>query len=568
MTGTTVSPPSTLWATASKEWVIPAKPKPGRKPKKDPTQTMSELSENDAKGRRVQNRAAQRAFRERKQSQLAELQARVQQYEQGEVERNIALQNIAKRLKEENEKLRAENIALKEKLGGSDESSTSQDGSRKRTRGDSGSRSPNFAIAHLSRKKSKLTPDPPNIFIPSERRASYDPSSPSSSTSSPRSHTSSHTSFSPLPTLSASHEAQAGNSLNSMFDISVNETKSALFEGGPLSCGFCSETSSCVCKEITMQQVSDQLSLSDSTSQLMKDHEYETPATQFHLQASPSTKNRYSILENLPAYQAAVPLRRRRQISPLPPIFPTSENPTRAVGASCSGDPSNCLACVDDAFGKAFCDAISRSVAMKSQSSCGYCPEPSQVPSNSQSLGCCGNPVACGSMVCGPPTVDAPPTSPHVPNVSTTMSDPPSSSDTISCDNAWRQLKSHPNVAFSDLTLLAEVVARRSKCSGPRVEIYAAPGSVNPERTLSPGKSDPSQQAHERLLSSELPSQFDQSGSSLNAPSPPPQLVPQEVLISCGRQRVREVMTDGVHDALRLLDAKFPISGRLSNYCN
>ena len=61
-------------------------------------------------------RAAQRAFRERKQSQLAELQARVQSYEQGEIERNVALQNIAKRLKEENESLRAENAALKEEL--------------------------------------------------------------------------------------------------------------------------------------------------------------------------------------------------------------------------------------------------------------------------------------------------------------------------------------------------------------------------------------------------------------------------------------------------------------------
>ena len=62
------------------------------------------------------SRAAQRAFRERKQSQLAELQARVQQYEQGEIERNVALQNIAKRLKEENDKLRKENSLLKEKV--------------------------------------------------------------------------------------------------------------------------------------------------------------------------------------------------------------------------------------------------------------------------------------------------------------------------------------------------------------------------------------------------------------------------------------------------------------------
>ncbi|CAG8782150.1 538_t:CDS:1, partial [Acaulospora colombiana] len=57
--------------------------------------------------------AAQRAFRERKQSQLSELQARVQQYEQGEIERSITLQNLGKRLKDENDLLRQENEQLK-----------------------------------------------------------------------------------------------------------------------------------------------------------------------------------------------------------------------------------------------------------------------------------------------------------------------------------------------------------------------------------------------------------------------------------------------------------------------
>lgn len=58
--------------------------------------------------------AAQRAFRERKQSQLAELQARVEQYERGEIERNVALQAAAKRLKEENDALKKENAELKQ----------------------------------------------------------------------------------------------------------------------------------------------------------------------------------------------------------------------------------------------------------------------------------------------------------------------------------------------------------------------------------------------------------------------------------------------------------------------
>lgn len=149
------------------------------------------------------------------------------------------------------------------------------------------------------------------------------------------------------------------------------------------------------------------------------------------------------------------------------------------------------------------------------------------------------------------------------------MSELSSLPETISCDTAWRQLKSHPNVAFTDLSLLADVVARRSKCAGPRVEIYPAPGSVTPERGLSPSVGARSQH-YDRDDQSILLADPRRDGrhAGEHAPSPPPQLVPQEVLISCGRQRVREVMADGVRDALRLLDAKFPMSARLNNYHN
>ncbi|CAE6506599.1 unnamed protein product [Rhizoctonia solani] len=107
---------ATLYAQPTKEWVIPAKPKPGRKPKRDDP-VVDEDAASDSKAKKVQNRAAQRAFRERKQSQLADLQARLTQYEQGEIERNVALQNVAKKLKEDNERLKSENDKLREESG-------------------------------------------------------------------------------------------------------------------------------------------------------------------------------------------------------------------------------------------------------------------------------------------------------------------------------------------------------------------------------------------------------------------------------------------------------------------
>ncbi|KAI0961831.1 hypothetical protein AcW1_000806 [Taiwanofungus camphoratus] len=545
MSAAAAAPPmstsTTLWATASKEWVIPAKPKPGRKPKKDIAPPVQEPTEVDNKGRRVQNRAAQRAFRERKQSQLAELQARVQQYEQGEVERNVALQNIAKRLKEENEKLRSENTLLKEKVAQLTES-IAQDGTKKRTRAESLPRSPSISSSQQARKKSKVHPDPSNS---SYSNAPY-VSSPSSYASSP-----SHTSFSPVPMLPSPQDAPMDNTLN-MYDVS-SHAKNGLFESGrPMGslCGFCNETTPCVCGEMAMQQVSEQLSLTDPSPQKMEHAERQADIEMQHANFT-RAPTQSSILDNLPAYQPPVPLRRRSPNPSSQPIFPVSlPSEARTNVASCSGDPSNCLACADDAFGKAFCAAISETVA--STSSCGYCPNGSgDVP---PVTGCCGNPAACGG--CGEPPANA-----SAMGNSSMMHDSQSSTETIPCDDAWRQLKSHPNVTFSDLTLLAEVVARRSKCTGPSVEILPAPGSITPERGISPHlpqhHSDTNNQSV--LLGDPHAHYNERQRAGMVAPSPPPQLVPQEVLIRCGRQRVREVMADGVREALRILDAKFPL---------
>jgi hypothetical protein len=103
----------------------------------------------------------------------------------------------------------------------------------------------------------------------------------------------------------------------------------------------------------------------------------------------------------------------------------------------------------------------------------------------------------------------------------------------IPTNDAWQKLKAHPNVQFADLTLLAEVVARKSVCSGPQLVVspstYRSQVSHRPNRNIT--------ETH-------------QAGDS------PPRLVPHEVLLECGRKRMREVRTDGVQEALRLLDAK------------
>lgn len=535
---------STLWATASKEWVIPAKPKPGRKPKKetstDPPAPKDD-EDSESAGRRVQNRAAQRAFRERKQSQLAELQARLHSYEQGEIERNVALQNIAKKMKDENEELRKENQMLKEKITRLEWEAESNEVDRKRNRENvavvSPSMSPERSIRN-SNKRAKMdaeaTDSPQGLHF-----ASYSPPS-SSMASSPEDGT--------APFSPAGHESHLGlfptppPSLTHMLNYPSSEPAPALDAEDPadsFGCVLCSPDVPCVCREMAMQQAD--TDLSHMSLKPEHDHPAIMPPMDQPTQLGAPISSQMNILENLPAYQAPVPIRRRTLGQSANPVFSVTPISVPSSSATCSGDPSNCMACADDAFGKAFCQAIGHSV--NSTSPCIDCPVRTNQSDKIVVGGCCGDITKCGS--CG-----------IAPIISST--NPPRAETSIPTDDAWRQLKSHPNVAFADLSLLAEVVARRSKCTGSRVVISPAPGSITPERSTS--MAGPSHQGgstapdHQSVMLTDPHERYHQKQRERSSP---PRLVPQEVLIECGRRRMREVNADGVREALRLLDSKF-----------
>ncbi|KAG1755173.1 uncharacterized protein EDB91DRAFT_277655 [Suillus paluster] len=537
---------STLWATASKEWVIPAKPKPGRKPKKETSAgppAPQDDEDSESAGRRVQNRAAQRAFRERKQSQLAELQARLHSYEQGEIERNVALQNIAKKMKDENEELRKENQMLKDKIAHLEWEAESNEVDRKRNRENvavvSPSMSPERSIRN-SNKRAKMdaeaTDSPQGLHF-----ASYSPPS-SSMASSPDDGTT--PSFSP-----AGHESHSRlfhtppPSLTHMLNYPSSEPAPALDIQDPTDsfrCVLCSPDVPCVCREMAMQQAATDTDLSHISLKPEHDHPAMMSPMDQSAQLGASSSSQMNILENLPAYQAPVPIRRRTGQS-ANPVFSVTPISVPSSSAKCSGDPSNCMACADDAFGKAFCQAIGHSV--NSTSPCIDCPVRTNQSDKIVVGGCCGDITKCGS--CG-----------IAPIISSTNL--PRTETAIPTDDAWRQLKSHPNVAFADLSLLAEVVARRSKCTGSRVVISPAPGSITPERSTS--MAGPSHQGGSMTLdhlSVLLTDPHERYHQQQKQRSSPPRLVPQEVLIECGRRRMREVNADGVREALRLLDSKF-----------
>lgn len=80
----------------SKAWVLPARGKPGRKP--SPTVPATK--------RKAQNRASQRAFRERRHAYVTELEEKVAQFEAREIHANVQLQRIAQQYREEADYLR------------------------------------------------------------------------------------------------------------------------------------------------------------------------------------------------------------------------------------------------------------------------------------------------------------------------------------------------------------------------------------------------------------------------------------------------------------------------------
>ena len=148
--------------------------------------------------------------------------------------------------------------------------------------------------------------------------------------------------------------------------------------------------------------------------------------------------------------------------------------------------------------------------------------------------------------------------------------------------------------------MLADVVARRTKCSGPIAVIHPAPGSVTPERDAARSLAAPESigvqdserwqgkdsnpvlltdphahfraQEQQRTQNSEATFFGEHSSNSAGPGSRGtissalslgpgavgrPALVPQEELRECGRRRIREVDAAGVREALRILDAQF-----------
>lgn len=83
----------------------------------DPLTSINHVtSDGQPSKRTLQNRKAQREFRERKASYVKSLEQRIRAYESNEVQGNVELQRAARRLKDENDQLREQVRQLSERL--------------------------------------------------------------------------------------------------------------------------------------------------------------------------------------------------------------------------------------------------------------------------------------------------------------------------------------------------------------------------------------------------------------------------------------------------------------------
>ncbi|KAG0147236.1 hypothetical protein CROQUDRAFT_656346 [Cronartium quercuum f. sp. fusiforme G11] len=208
-------------------------------------------------------------------------------------------------------------------------------------------------------------------------------------------------------------------------------TGASQFSSQDDGCGLCTSELDCVCRQVGLRPMPKTIDVSEQDMSL----------------------------------SISVPIRARPQAAMAPKssvwtfttqdetLQPAGSGLTRAVLVNpdskrdCSGNPSDCPACCDDAFGKAFCTAISNSSSAQKldTNSAGSMslkiPRSDPIVDVYTSIPCCGEPKLCGSQACFEAEEREP---------------------MISCSEAWRKLKVHPNIGNANLQMLAEVVARQA----------------------------------------------------------------------------------------------------------
>lgn len=486
-----------IFAKPSKEWVLPERAKPGRKAATD---------EPDNK-RQSQNRLSQRAHRARRTDYIATLEQRLRQYEQDEIHSNVRLQEVARALKQDNEKLKAEVGRLNAAVGSLRAERDAWTSERralndtiKQLRGGRISTSPTTPYAPTPRSIGIATPvtQPSRATVACPICPDPDPDCPCQQ---PAPLQSQDPTLAPLPPITASSPSTTSrNAWNvepsncGFCDLApeaclCRDIKPVISRSpSPIGdCGLCTNDSFCACRAGAAAAASSPASKSIPLKSLLA-AALPGPSMGIATSSIATTTVAPAPAASIQIASAAVPLKRKAKADRIQSVWTLSNVKARTARteAVCTGDPSNCDACRNDTFGREFCGHLfnrphecnggcaSSSSSTGSGSGSGVVEDGGVVKTS-----CCGAPELCGQHSdCSPPAAGSGPDESAGSGSGSGSGGPDTiglSEEHMRPDLAWRTLKAHPNAKFAPLAMLADVVARRHKVRGPRVELSPSP---------------------------------------------------------------------------------------------
>ena len=362
------TPPSQPSLT-SKEWVIPPRPKPGRKPATDTPPTK----------RKAQNRAAQRAFRERRAARVGELEEQIKQMEEEDEQEQNALRANIERLEREVEQYRTDLRIWIEKCRRLENELKSGQHMRE-FNGDSHSHSTDAIAlprrtsdkAHLNHNESSVPQEPSTDSVgcgnctsatscqcieeafnvlgasndlhdfPNSKR----PHSPFESDS--------HKRIKPEP-----HEGLEID-FTSSFPSRGEKSNVSTPEAGSLAdpCGFCQDGTPCICAEMAAEDARERAAAASSLRN-----------------ASTQQSSSTSLRPGTNQLSQFTPPPSEGDVATTPNTLPTS-----TANNSCASGPGSCAQCKTDPNSTVFCKALAAS----------------RSPSTATPTGCCGGSTAAG----------------------------------------------------------------------------------------------------------------------------------------------------------------------------
>lgn len=234
------SPSQVTKIVTSKEWVLPPRPKPGRKPSADTPATK----------RKAQNRAAQRAFRERRATRVSELEAKLSEVEKEKEMNEMNFTSVVNKLQMENKMLMKALNEIKSEYSLIKKAIDKQSQSQPQSISGSSHASPNSAVFSNGMINA---PSPLNYFQPSSGASpsSMDYKSPSSAGSVK------HKPISPAPPRSPAFIAATADPPSAAKTTAATTPSHASSSATTLSndfdCGVC-EKDDCVCADVGIKQ--------------------------------------------------------------------------------------------------------------------------------------------------------------------------------------------------------------------------------------------------------------------------------------------------------------------------